>query len=170
MAATPRSFADAARRAHFTLLGAFIAAAAWAQSNAPLDLRVPRDDAPPAARNATCPTCGEIRSIREVYVGQTRGAQAVTSTDTVGPRPDIDEWRVVGAAVYLPLGGGTKSDERWRFGAAGTPEMQSRLGETSYEITVQMDGGERRTLQRRDGSRFQVGQRVTLRSGELEAM
>jgi outer membrane lipoprotein SlyB len=48
--------------------------------------------------------------------------------------------------------------------------MQSQLGESSYDITVAMDGGERRTIQRRDGSRFQVGQRVTLRTGELEPM
>jgi hypothetical protein len=33
-----------------------------------------------------------------------------------------------------------------------------------------MDSGERRSVLRRDGARFRVGQRVTLRSGELEAM
>jgi hypothetical protein len=48
--------------------------------------------------------------------------------------------------------------------------MQSQFGETSYEITVVMDGGERRSVQRRDGLRFHLGQRVTLRSGELDVM
>ena len=48
--------------------------------------------------------------------------------------------------------------------------MQARLGEIYYEVTVAMDGGERRTVQRRDGNRFHVGQRVALRSGELEPM
>jgi outer membrane lipoprotein SlyB len=33
-----------------------------------------------------------------------------------------------------------------------------------------MDSGERRVIQRRDGSRFQIGQRVTLRSGQIEPM
>jgi hypothetical protein len=33
-----------------------------------------------------------------------------------------------------------------------------------------MDGGDRRTLQRKDGHRFHVGQRVALRQGELEPM
>jgi outer membrane lipoprotein SlyB len=33
-----------------------------------------------------------------------------------------------------------------------------------------MDNGERRTVQRRDGSRFQVGDRVTMSSGQLELM
>jgi outer membrane lipoprotein SlyB len=48
--------------------------------------------------------------------------------------------------------------------------MQAQIGQSSYEISVQMDSGERRTVQRRDGSRFQVGQRVTLRTGEIEPM
>jgi outer membrane lipoprotein SlyB len=48
--------------------------------------------------------------------------------------------------------------------------MQMRLGEIYYEVTVAMDDGERRTVQRRDGKRFHVGQRVALRSGELEPM
>jgi len=48
--------------------------------------------------------------------------------------------------------------------------MQAALGETTYEITVAMDMGEKRTLRRRDGNRFHVGQRVALRSGELEPM
>jgi outer membrane lipoprotein SlyB len=89
--------------------------------------------------------------------------------DSIGSRPGTDDWRVVGAVAYVPVGSGT-SNEGWRIGAVGTPEMQSQLGETSYEITVAMDSGERRSVQRRDGLRFQVGQRVTLRSGELEAM
>jgi hypothetical protein len=48
--------------------------------------------------------------------------------------------------------------------------MRRRLGEIYYEVTVVMDGGERRTVERRDGNRFHVGQRVALRSGELEPM
>jgi len=35
---------------------------------------------------------------------------------------------------------------------------------------VAMDSGDKRTLERRDVSRFFVGQRVALRSGELEPM
>jgi len=31
-----------------------------------------------------------------------------------------------------------------------------------------MDDGERRTVQRKDGHRFHVGQRVALRAGELD--
>jgi len=165
MAATKRF---APRRVRAALLAALLAGApAAAQSDKPLDLRIPPSDMAPNS-NALCGVCGEIRSIREVNVGRTQAAQAATVSEHVGPRPSIDEWRVVGAVVYLPLGGGAKSDEGWRVGAMGTPEVQAQFGQSSYEIEVLMDGGERRTIQRRDGSRFKVGQRVTLRSGELE--
>jgi hypothetical protein len=151
-----------------TLLGILFGAAAWAQSDKPLDLRLPPPDAPSAA-GSVCKACGEIRSIREIHVGRTAPVQNAAPGDSIGSRPGTDDWRVVGAVAYVPVGSGT-NNEGWRVGAVGTPEMQSQLGETSYEITVAMDSGERRSILRRDGLRFQVGQRVTLRSGEIEAM
>ena len=157
-----------AQRTHLAFLGLLLATAAWAQSDKPLDLRLPPPEAPSAARSV-CKACGEIRSIREVHVGRTQPKQAGVSTESISSQPGTDDWRVVGAVAILPFSSG-KEEESWRVGAVGTPEMQSQLGETSYEITVAMDGGERRTLQRRDGLRFHVGQRVTLRTGELEAM
>jgi len=154
-----------------TALAALLAAAARAQQDPPLDLRLPRGDAPAAssAGSALCKVCGEVRSIREVHVGRTRGVEAVVPTEYVGSQSSIENGRTlsVGAAVVLPFGG-NPSDQRWRIGTAGTPDAQARLGDVSYEITVQMDGGEQRTIQRRDGARFRVGERVTLRSGELE--
>ena len=112
----------------------------------------------------TCLVCGEIRSIREVHGGGTE-----TATRTTPGRPSgLDTGPVVGTVAQFHFGAG-KADS-WTFGAAGTPEMQARLGETTYEVTVAMDMGERRVLQRRDGNRFHVGQRVALRSGELEPM
>jgi outer membrane lipoprotein SlyB len=113
----------------------------------------------------TCLVCGEIRSIREVNEG---GKADVRTSAPVGTSSGLDTAPVVGTVAQFSFDRG-KSDG-WRFGAAGTPEMQARLGETSYEITVAMDDGERRTIQRRDGNRFQVGQRVALRGGELDPM
>jgi outer membrane lipoprotein SlyB len=115
----------------------------------------------------TCLVCGEIRSIREVH---DRGTEAKART-TPGTPSGLDTGPVVGTVARLEFGRGSEaSGGGWRFGAAGTPEMQARFGETSYEITVAMDDGERRTVQRRDVGRFHVGQRVALRSGELEPM
>ena len=114
----------------------------------------------------TCLVCGEVRSVREVNAGGTSPRPAPA---TPGSPQGLDTGPVVGTVAQFQFGPGARS-ENWTFGAAGTPEMQTRLGETTYEITVAMDVGEKRTLQRRDGHRFHVGQRVALRAGELEPM
>jgi outer membrane lipoprotein SlyB len=114
----------------------------------------------------TCLVCGEIRSIREVNAA---GLSQKPAPATPGSPQGLDTGPVVGTVAEFHFGGGARSGD-WTFGAAGTPEMQARLGETTYEITVAMDIGEHRTLQRRDGNRFHVGQRVALRAGELEPM
>ncbi len=112
----------------------------------------------------TCLVCGEIRAIREV--GAAPVAQKISSS--AGTPSGLDTAPVVGTVAQFHFGGG--KSEGWNFGAAGTPEMQTRFGETYYELTVAMDSGEKRTLERKDGNRFHVGQRVALRAGELEPM
>jgi len=111
----------------------------------------------------TCLVCGEVRSIREMSAS---GLSQRPAPTTPGSPSGLDTGPVVGTVAQFHFG----KNEGWSFGAAGTPEMQARLGETTYEITVAMDMGEKRTLQRRDGNRFHVGQRVALRAGELEPM
>lgn len=123
---------------------AFVALSAWAQ---------------------TCIVCGEVRSIREVGGA---GAPSEPRSSPVGVSSGLDT-PPVGAVAQFRFGGESR-DAGWNFGAAGTPEMQARLAETAYEINVSMDVGESRTLRRRDGHRFHVGQRVALRQGELEPM
>lgn len=118
-----------------------------------------------AALAQTCLVCGEIRSIREVGGA---GATSESRSSPVGVSSGLDT-PPVGAVAQFRFGSGG-SDAGWNFGAAGTPEMQARLAETAYEINVSMDVGESRTLRRRDGHRFHVGQRVALRQGELEPM
>jgi len=114
----------------------------------------------------TCQVCGEIRAIREVSAP--RAALSPTpERGTVGTPSDLDTGPVVGTVAQFQWG---KGEGNWRFGAAGTPEMQDRLGQTYYEVVVAMDSGDKRTVQRRDVSRYYVGQRVALRSGEIEPM
>lgn len=133
-----------------------LAAGAAAQGRKPLNLKLP----PPV-------TEGAVAAIVSVDAANTR--LPTPSAQARGGQPaDVAAGPPVGAVATLPLG--KESDHKWRFGAAGTPEMQTRLGATSYEVTVAMDSGERRTLQRRDGNRFHVGQRVAVRQGELEPM
>ena len=127
-------------------------AAAQAQT---LDLRIP-----PV-------TGGTVSSIREVGTGA-KAAPSPTGTQSVGAPSDIQQAPPVGAVVYMPLG--PQSDKKWTFGAAGTPEMQAQLAQSSHEIVVTMDDGERRTFRPRDPSRFRIGQRVSVRAGEVEPL
>jgi len=112
----------------------------------------------------TCQVCGEIRAIREVSAAPSSRTPAPAQ---VGTPSGLDTGPVVGTVAQFHFG---KGEGTWSSGAAGTPEMQARLGQTYYEIVVAMDSGDKRTGQRRDVSRFYVGQRVALRSGELEPM
>ena len=127
-------------------------AAAQAQ---PLDLRIP------------AVTGGTVISIHEV--GTTpKDAPAMAGTQQVGVPSDIEQKPPVGAVVYLPLG--PQSDKNWRFGAAGTPEMQAQLARSTHEVVVTMDDGERRVFRPREPARFRVGQRVSVRAGEVEPL
>lgn len=118
----------------------------------------------PAAAQ-TCQVCGEIKAIREVSSAGRPAARPERTT--VGSESDLDTGPVVGTVMQFQWG---KDEAKWKFGAAGTADIQDRLGQTYYEVVVQMDGGDKRLVRRRDVSRFFVGQRVALRSGEIEPM
>ena len=127
------------------------------------DLRDPALYREPSKGANTCRVCGEIRSIREV---QTESPVAVAPNPARTTVNNPNDWAVVGAAVYLPTGGGTPHSPH--IGAVGTPEMVQRFGSSTYEITIRMDTGENQVVQRRDGTRFRVGERVTLSAGMME--
>ena len=112
----------------------------------------------------TCLVCGEVRSIREVN----ESVAEPRAPATVGTASGLDTDPVVGTVAQFRFDRGRA--EGWTFGAAGTPEMQARLGATTYEVTVAMDAGENRTVRTREAHRFHIGQRVAVRGGELEPM
>jgi hypothetical protein len=116
-------------------------------------------------------THGVVQSIREIHAHPQSAAPRGSGPQTVGAPSDIEEALPVGAVAALPFGVNTTSaDHKWRFGAAGTEEMQERLARTAFEVTVRMDDGERRVLRIADPSRVHVGQRVSVRSGNLEPL
>jgi outer membrane lipoprotein SlyB len=112
-------------------------------------------------------TGGTVASIREVRAAP-KGALPQTGAQGVGVPTDVEQGLPVGAVVYLPLG--PQSDKNWRFGAAGTAEMQAQLAQSAYQVMVVMDDGERRVFQPREPARFKVGQRVSVRAGEVEPL
>ena len=133
-----------------------LAALAAAQNTKPLDLRI------------VPVTEGVVTSIREVHAKPDR-APPPAGVQSVGVPSDLEDSPPVGAVLYRPIGGGVAPSEKtWRFGAAGTPEMQSRLAQSGYDVEVKMDDGERRTFRMPDARRFRIGQRVSLRSGAIE--
>jgi hypothetical protein len=126
------------------------------------------DYAAPSAWAQTCTVCGQVRSVREVAAGRPSSETMRLAQSPPGTGSALDIPPVVGTVARFEFDSG-RPDE-WHLGSAGTPEMRMRLGEIYYEVLVVMDGGERRTVTIRDGNRFHVGQRVAVRSGELEPM
>jgi hypothetical protein len=113
-------------------------------------------------------TEGVVHSIREIHVGGARpDPQASASQQPVGLPSDLDQGPLVGAVASRSFGR-QPGEPKWKFGAAGTPEMQARMAQNGYEVVVTMDDGEKRVFRPRDPARFGIGQRVSVRAGELE--
>jgi hypothetical protein len=112
-----------------------------------------------------CNDCGRIVSIREVRLD--RGE--VLPASLQGSSRGIAETNLVGAVIYLPLYGA--SSDKPFVGGVGTPEMKERFNQSTYEITVRMEGGGARIFQRGDGAAYQVGDRVrTTAAGGLDVV
>ena len=131
---------------------ALIAAGAVAQVDK-LDLRLPKV------------TDGIVASMRQVNTGSETALAPRSGPRQVGTQSALDQAPLVGAVVFMPTG--PASPDQWQFGAAGTAEMQPWLAEGGMEVIVTMDDGERRTFRPQNPGRFYVGQRVTVRQGEL---
>ena len=114
----------------------------------------------------TCEDCGVVRSVREVRRRVDRPYRSPAG-EAAGP----PESRVVGAVMVLPFGAGySPSNSRAFVGGYGTPEMNERLGELSYEIAVRMDDYTLRTVEQRDGAQFTIGDRVRVSEGRVEPL
>ena len=147
------------RRRPQSLAGALAAATLAAAAHAPAQtIRIPdiRElDAPVAAKIAgPCGECGRVVSIREIATERTAAVPATFQGAARGPV----QHNLVGAVVYLPLS--SASSDRPFVGGVGTPEMRERFGNTTYELTLRMDDGSVRFVQRGDAWRYRVGDRV----------
>ena len=135
----------------------WVAAGALAQTSLKLDLSLPSVKE------------GTVASIRTVASGSADALPLRTTPRQVGSPQSLDQPVPIGAVVYLQSGGSASTDE-WKFGAVGTAEMQPWLAESAHEVIVTMDDGEQRSFRPPRPERFSVGQRVSLRTGELEPL
>jgi hypothetical protein len=110
-----------------------------------------------------CNECGRVQSVREVALER----RAAVPPTFQGSSRGIGDTHLVGAVLYLPLS--SSSGDKPFVGGVGTPEMRERFGDSTYAVTVRMEGGGARVVNRADGSRFHVGDRVRLvGSSDLE--
>jgi len=137
---------------HATLL--FAAATAASAQTLMFDPRDPALYREPA-RTGNCRVCGEISSIREVVIQPNRNPAGEPKAGQL----------VFGAVILVPFGQG-KAEQPY-VGGVGTQEMAERLGNTTYEIIVRMDTGERQTVHLRDGGSYRIGERVTVSGGMM---
>ena len=154
-----------ATRALAALLWSMLALAAFAQSIKLPDLRTPPPAITTLKPGERCVACGHIVSVREVQVDRRSSVPRELQGGPGSSSGAVDR-NLVGAVIYLPLGGGAR--ERPFVGGVGTPEAQERFGQSSYEILVRLDDDTLRTLRRHDGSRYSVGDRVRLAGDEVE--
>lgn len=120
--------------------------------------------APAPKPGEPCDGCGVIRAIREVQ-NQRPIPVPKPLQGEAGDR-GMNSGVLVGAVVALPTGEGSNNSRPF-VGGVGTPEMRERFSETSYEITIRLDSGGLTFVQRRDGARFNVGDRVRVEGTQL---
>jgi hypothetical protein len=113
-----------------------------------------------------CDECAVVRSIREIH--RRRDAAAAYPTSSVASASSFDT-RVVGAVAVIPFGPGSTANSPY-VGGVGTPEMNERFGDVSYELTLRMDSGSFQVVERRDGAHYRVGDWVRLSDGRLELL
>ena len=116
---------------------------------------------------STCRDCGVVRSIREIRTERKAARQDtyVSSQQYLQSRP-FDQQPLVGPAISFSWGGNTQTEAR--VGAVGSPEMQQRFVEISYETTVRFDDGRYGLIEQSDPGDLRVGDRVRLVKGRLE--
>ena len=150
-------------------LSSWLFLAAWAQSIRIPDFRQPTPGVYTLRPGEACNECGRVLSIRETQTQRKPPVPQTLQRDGVGTSMGPSEPNLVGAVIYLPLGG--DSAEKPFVGGVGTPEMRERFQETTYEISVRLDDGSLRFLQRYDGTRYRVGDKVRLPgAGQIELL
>jgi len=126
-----------------------------------------RESKPQAGAATPCRDCGVVRSIREIRTERKSlpPDTYVSSPQYLQTRP-FDQQPLVGPAISFSWGGGAQTQTR--VGAVGSPEMQQRFIELSYEITVRFDDGRYGLIEQADADELRVGDRVKVVKGLVQ--
>jgi hypothetical protein len=140
--------------------GAWLAALGHAQTIRIPDLRQEPVDVVQIRPGVPCVGCGRVISLQERQVSGDPNPASGYRSPVSSSATATGQSHLVGAVILLPLG--NHSTDKPFVGGVGTPEMRERFRQTIYNMTVRLDDGELRSLQRYDGYRFRVGDRVRL--------
>lgn len=153
-------------RSTASLAAAALAALAWTLPTAVGGADQGAQPAPQAARPVTCRDCGVLRSVREVRTERKGRAPDVyvTSPQYQDARP-FDK-PLIGPAISFSWGAGSSTQPK--IGAVGSPEMQQRLIDVSYEITIRFDDGRFGLFDQDNADGLRPGDRVRVVKGRVE--
>jgi hypothetical protein len=122
---------------------------------------------PPPAVTGTCRDCGVVRSIREIRT-ERKGSQSdtyVASSQYLQSR-SFDQQPLIGPAISFSWGANNPTQPR--IGAVGSPEMQQRFIELSYEVIVRFDDGRFGLIEQDSADDLRPGDRVKVAKGRVE--
>ena len=125
---------------------------------------------PQVGSTVSCRECGVLRSMREIRTERKESSRPdtyISSSQYLQSRP-FDQQPLVGPAFTLSWGAKGKTEAR--VGAVGSPEMQQRLIDISYEITVRFDDGRYGLIEQADPGDLRPGDRVRVVNGRVERL
>jgi hypothetical protein len=127
----------------------------------------PAQPTPQTSVTGTCRDCGVVRSIREIRTERKTSQEDtyVSSPQYLQARP-FDQQPLVGPAITFSWGGNNQTQAR--VGAVGSPEMQQRFIDISYEITVRFDDGRYGLIEQQDQNDLRPGDRVKVVKGLVQ--
>ncbi len=152
-------------RAQTAVIAAVFAAPLWVFDVCAAEDAAGQPKQQPSA-TATCRDCGVVRSIREIRTERKRPSNTYINSPEYQQARPFDQQPLVGPAISFSWGGGSQTQAR--VGAVGSPEMQQRFIEISYEITVRFDDGRYGLIEQPDADNLLVGDRVKVVKGLVQ--
>jgi hypothetical protein len=106
-----------------------------------------------------CNDCGVLRSVREIRTERQiqRPDVYVTSSQYLSTR--AAEPPRIGPVISFSWGGRGDATKT-QIGAMGSPQMQQRMIDISYELTVRLDDGRYALIEQNDVGDLRIGDRV----------